>query len=81
LRASLAHDWRTIAFSAKTTYPRAERSNRGRFWSQNDSEAARAAMAGIMAASFLIALRRMEREVPQEVAQAPDLPAAPEATS
>ena len=39
------------------------------------------AMAGIMAASFLIALRRMEREVPQEVAQAPDLPAAPEATS
>jgi hypothetical protein len=38
-------------------------------------------MAGIMAVSFLIALRRMEREVPQEVAQAPDLPAAPEATS
>jgi hypothetical protein len=38
-------------------------------------------VAGIMAASFLIALRRMEREVAQEVAQAADLPAAPEATS
>jgi hypothetical protein len=34
---------RRFAFSVKTTYPQAERSNRGRFWSQNDSEAASAA--------------------------------------
>jgi len=36
------------------------------------------AMAGIMAASFLIAVRRMERGVPVEVAEAPEAEAAAE---
>jgi hypothetical protein len=38
------------------------------------------AMAGIMAASFLVALRRMERGVPREVTEAVDAEAAAEPT-
>jgi hypothetical protein len=36
------------------------------------------AMAGIMAASFLIAVRRMERGVPVEVAEAPEADTVPD---
>ncbi len=36
------------------------------------------ALAGVMALSFLIAVRRMERGLPQEVAEAPDAAAAHE---
>ena len=39
------------------------------------------AMAGIMAASFLVAVRRMERGVPAEVTEAPDVPVVSETIS
>jgi hypothetical protein len=39
------------------------------------------AMAGIMVASFLIAVRRMERGIPREVAEAVEAEAAPQPTA
>ena len=39
------------------------------------------AMAGIMAASFLVAVRRMERGIPAEVTEAVEAEASPEPTA